>query len=117
MRGTAKAMPCHRSAERIARDDQSAKHMREGDPGKRCCLCSNVEGQTPSDQPARGFANKWQRPGSRKNGAKTNITRDVSIETLKHPGFLQNSRNRIAASRADLSNDKFHQILIRKTVR
>ena len=122
MSGIAKAAPRHRPAERIgktdilatrrsriARDDYSAKYMGQRDRGKRRCLRSNVEGQTPPDQPTRGFANKWQHPGSGKNGASTNITRDVSIETLKHPCFLQNNRNGITASRADLSNDKFHQ--------
>jgi hypothetical protein len=91
--------------------------MRQGNCGKRRRLCSNLEGQPPSEQPARGFADKRQRPGNGKNGAKTDITSDVSVEMLKHSGFLQNSRNRITAPRANLSNDKFHQMLIGKTVR
>jgi len=66
-------------------------------------------------QPARGFADKRQYRGRRKDGAKTNVARDVSVEAVKHSSFFQNGRHRVTAPRTNLSDDEFHKVKCRKT--
>ena len=48
--------------------------------------------------------------GGRKDGAKTYVARDVSVEAVKHSSFFQNGRHRVTAPRANLSDDEFHKV-------
>ena len=68
----------------------------------------------PCAQPARGFADKGRYGGGRKDGAKTNVARDVSVETLEHSSFFQNGGHRVTAPRTNLSDDEFHKVKCRK---
>ena len=69
----------------------------------------------PCTQPARGFADKRQYRGSRKDCAKTNVARDVGVEALEHSSFFQNGRHSVTTPRTNLSDDEFHKLKCRKT--
>jgi hypothetical protein len=64
----------------------------------------------PCGQPSRGFADKGQHGGRRKDSANTNVPRDVSVETIKHSSFFQNGWHCITAPRANLSDYEFHKV-------